>query len=319
MNEILKKLQIMGIVPVVVLDHEKDAEPLAKALCEGGLPCAEVTFRTNAAKESIRIMTSKFPNMLVGAGTVLTTDQVDQAVEAGAKFIVSPGLNPTVVSYCMEKGIPITPGVANPSQMEQAIELGLGVVKFFPAKAAGGLEMIKAMAAPYPKMKFMPTGGISVKNMNEYLAFDKIIACGGSWMVNGTLIKEGEFEEIKKLTKEAIMTMLGFELRHIGINCENEEKANATATFFDNVFGFTKKVAKNSFFAGIGIEALNTPYLGAKGHIAIGTNSVLRAKAYLESQGYKFREETVQYQGDKLIFIYLKEEVEGFAIHLIQK
>ena len=204
MNEVLKKIQETGIIPVVVLNDAKDAAPLAKALCEGGLPCAEVTFRTEAAEESIRIMSREFPEMFVGAGTVLTTDQVDRAVDAGAKFIVSPGLNPKVVKYCIEKGVPVTPGVCTPSEVEQAIELGLDVVKFFPAEPAGGLNMIKAMAAPYVGMKFMPTGGINPKNVREYLAYDRILACGGSWMVKGSLVEAGEFDKIRELAQEAV-------------------------------------------------------------------------------------------------------------------
>ena len=204
MNEVLKKIQETGIIPVVVLNDAKDAAPLAKALCEGGLPCAEVTFRTEAAEESIRIMSREFPEMFVGAGTVLTTEQVDRAVDAGAKFIVSPGLNPKVVKYCIEKGVPVTPGVCTPSEVEQAIELGLDVVKFFPAEPAGGLNMIKAMAAPYVGMKFMPTGGINPKNVREYLAYDRILACGGSWMVKGSLVEAGEFDKIRELVQEAV-------------------------------------------------------------------------------------------------------------------
>lgn len=204
MNEVLEKIQKIGIVPVVVLNDAKDAAPLAKALCDGGLPCAEVTFRTDAAEESIRIMAEQFPNMLVGAGTVLTTDQVDRAVAAGAKFIVSPGLNPKIVRYCVEKNIPITPGTTNPSDIEQAIECGLEVVKFFPAKQYGGLPAIKALAAPFPSMRFMPTGGVNQENIQEFLSFDKIIAVGGSWMVKDSLIKEGKFDEIKRLTAEAV-------------------------------------------------------------------------------------------------------------------
>ena len=198
MNEVLKQIEEIGIVPVVVLNDAKDAEPLAEALCEGGLPCAEVTFRTDAAEESIRIMSEKFPNMLVGAGTVLTTEQVDRAVAAGAKFIVSPGLNPKVVKYCVDKGILITPGCANPSDVEQAIENGLEVVKFFPAEQAGGLAYIKAIAAPYVGMKFMSTGGINPKNVRDYLAYDRIL------MVKGDLVKAGEFDKIKDLVKEAV-------------------------------------------------------------------------------------------------------------------
>lgn len=204
MNSTLEKLEQFGIVPVVVLDDAKDAAPLAKALCDGGLACAEVTFRTDAAEESIRIMTSEYPDMVVGAGTVLTTEQVDRAVSAGAKFIVSPGLNPKVVKYCLEKNIPVTPGVVTPSEMEQAIELGLEVVKFFPAEPSGGLAMIKAVAAPYTMLRFMPTGGINPQNITAYLQYNKIIACGGSWMVKGSLVSEGKFDEITALTKEAV-------------------------------------------------------------------------------------------------------------------
>ena len=204
MNEVLEKIQEIGIVPVVVLDDAKDAAPLAKALCEGGLPCAEVTFRTAAAEESIRIMSEQFPEMLVGAGTVLTTEQVDRAVAAGAKFIVSPGMNPRIVKYCVEKGILITPGCANPSDIEQALENGLDVVKFFPAEQFGGVATIKAMAAPYTMLKFMPTGGVSLKNLKDYLSCDKILCCGGSWMVKGDMIKAGEFDKISEMAKDAV-------------------------------------------------------------------------------------------------------------------
>lgn len=204
MKELLERIGEIGIVPVVVLNDVKDAEPLAQALCDGGLPCAEVTFRTDAAEESIRRMTESFPDMLVGAGTVLTIDQVDRAVAAGAKFIVSPGLNPKIVKYCNEKGVLIIPGCANPSDVEQAIENGLSVVKFFPAEQAGELNYIKAIAAPYTGLKFMPTGGINPKNVRSYLAYDKILACGGSWMVKGDLVQAGEFDKVRELVKEAV-------------------------------------------------------------------------------------------------------------------
>lgn len=203
MNAVLEEIQKIGIVPVVVLDDAKDAEPLAKALSEGGLPCAEVTFRTDAAEESIRIIAEKYPDMLVGAGTVLTTEQVDRAVAAGAKFIVSPGLNPKVVQHCLDKNIPVAPGTQTPSDMEKAIEMGLDVVKFFPAEPAGGLSMIKAVAAPYTMLKFMPTGGINLNNVEDYLKYDRILACGGSWMVKGDLVKAGKFDEILQMTKDA--------------------------------------------------------------------------------------------------------------------
>lgn len=208
MEKIIKTLEEQfygyGVVPVVVLNNVKDAIPLAEALIKGGLPCAEVTFRTEAAEESIRLMCSKYPEMLVGAGTVLTIEQVKRAVEAGAKFIVSPGFDPEIVDYCLENSIPVLPGCVTPSEVAKAIKRGMKVVKFFPAEQAGGLPMLKAMAAPYTMLKFMPTGGISAKNLKDYLGFEKIICCGGSWMVKGDMIEKGEFDKITEMTKEAV-------------------------------------------------------------------------------------------------------------------
>lgn len=204
MSTVTEKISTLGVVPVVVLEDAKDAAPLAKALVEGGLPCAEVTFRTDAAEESIKIMTSEYPDMFVGAGTVLTIEQVDRAVAAGAKFIVSPGFDPKIVDYCLSKEIPIFPGCITPSEVAQAVKRGLKVVKFFPAEQFGGVATIKAMAAPYVGLKFMPTGGVSAKNLESYLSCDKIVACGGSWMVKGDLVKAGKFDEIKAMTEEAV-------------------------------------------------------------------------------------------------------------------
>lgn len=203
MKDITERFEKLGVVPVVVLEDAKDAVPLATALVEGELPCAEVTFRTEAAEESIRLMTEQFPEMLVGAGTVLTVEQVDAAVRAGAKFIVSPGFDAEIVDYCLKNEIPVFPGCISPSEVAQAVKRGLKVVKFFPAEPAGGISMIKAMAAPYTGLKFMPTGGINAKNLGEYISCDKIVCCGGSWMVKGELVKTGEFTKIRQLTEEA--------------------------------------------------------------------------------------------------------------------
>lgn len=320
MNEILEQIYRIGIVPVIALDDAKDAKPLAEALIRGGLPCAEVTFRTAAAEESIRIMAGEFPEMLVGAGTVLTTDQVDRAVGAGAKFIVSPGLNPEVVKYCVSKNIPVTPGCANPSDVEQAIACGLEVVKFFPAEAAGGLPMIKAMSAPYTQMKFMPTGGINAKNINEYLGFKKIIACGGTWMVKSDLIKEGAFDRIEEMTKEAVNTMLDFSIKHIGVNAADEKESMETAEKFSDLLGTETKNGNSSVFAGSLIEVMKKPYLGACGHIAISTPNVDRAVYHLGRRGYKFNMDTAKYDADgRMTVVYLEDEIGGFAIHLVNK
>lgn len=319
MNEIISQFQKLGIIPVVKIDHAKEAVPLAKALCEGGLPVAEVTFRTDAAEESIRLMCEACPDMLVGAGTVLTTEQVDRAAAAGAKFIVSPGLNPKVVAYCLERKIPITPGTSSPTDIEAALELGLDVVKFFPAEASGGIAKIKAMSAPYPNVRFMPTGGINAKNLQSYLDFPKIVACGGSWMVSGELINSGNFGEITRLTKEAVTTMLGFELRHIGINAKDDAEADSVAGAFEKLFGFPKKTGNSSVFAGTAVEVMKTPYLGTHGHIAIGTNDINRAVYHMQLQGFEFDMDTAKYKDGKLVAVYLKGELGGFAVHLVQK
>ena len=203
MNEIYHKLHEIGIIPVVVLNDSKDALPLGKALIKGALPAAEVTFRTEAAAESIRILAEAYPELLIGAGTVLTTEQADLAIDAGAKFIVSLGLNPKVVRHCQEKNVVIIPGVATPSEIEKALELGLDIVKFFPAEPSGGLAMINALGAAYTKVRFMPTGGINADNVIPYLKSDKIFACGGSWMVKKDMIAAGEFGKISVLCQNA--------------------------------------------------------------------------------------------------------------------
>lgn len=201
--KIENKIQSLGVVPVVVLKEAENAVPLSDALCKAGVPCAEVTFRTEAAKESIRLMKQAHPDMLVGAGTVLTKEQVDEATEVGAAFIVSPGFDPEIVDYCIEKKIPVFPGCVTASEVAQAVKRGLKVVKFFPAEDFGGVKTIKALSAPYSQLKFMPTGGINAENIGEYLKCSSILACGGSWMVKGNLIKEKNFEKIEALTREA--------------------------------------------------------------------------------------------------------------------
>ena len=319
MNEILKKVGLYGIVPVVKIDNVEQAVPLARALCKGGLPVAEITFRTACAAEAIKRITTEFPNMLVGAGTVLTPEQADAAVAAGAKFIVSPGLNPRVVKHCTEIGVPITPGCANPSDIEAALELGLDVVKFFPAEAAGGLPMIKAMSAPYGNLKFMPTGGLNESNIFSYLKFNKILACGGSYMVSADLMNAGEWDKITELTRNAVMQMLGFELKHVGINCANKTEAEKALALIETMFGFAGKNGNSSAFAGTGIELMYEPYLGTNGHIAIGTNFIDRAIFYFENMGVKFNEASKKFDAKgNLVAVYFADEIAGFAFHLVQ-
>ncbi len=204
MKTIEERFYQYAVVPVVALEDSKDALPLAEALEEGGLPCAEITFRTEAAEESIRLIAGKRPDMLVGAGTVLSVEQADKAVKAGAKFIVSPGFDTEVVDHCLERGIPVYPGCVTPTEVAQAVKRGLRVIKFFPAEQAGGVPMMQALAAPYRSVKFMPTGGIGTKNLRDYLSFGKVLCCGGTWMVKESLIQDGDFKEIRRLAGEAV-------------------------------------------------------------------------------------------------------------------
>lgn len=316
--EILKRIKNIGLVPVIKIDDLEDALPLVKALCEGGLPVAEITFRTDLAKDAMMIIAKECPEMLVGAGTVLTTTQVDDAIEAGAKFIVSPGLNPKIVQYCQSKCIDIIPGCSNASDIEKALELGLTTVKFFPAEQLGGLKMIKALSAPYTKISFMPTGGINADNISEYIQHEKIVACGGTWMIDTKALKEKNYAHIKDLTEQAVLSMLGLELKHVAVNA-NTETSKAIAEMFACILGCKSRETNKGYFAGASIEIMNDG-VGVHGHIAVGTTSVDRAKNYLECKGFKFDESTVEYNDKgEMKFIYLKEEVNGFKIHLLRK
>ena len=239
MHPVLKQISDIGIVPVIAIDDAEKAVPLAKALAAGGLPVAEVTFRTAAGEAAIRAISREVPEMLVGAGTVLTHDQLDRALDAGARFIVSPGFNPDMVRYGLSKGALMVPGTATPGEMEQAMALGLEVVKFFPAEQNGGVAKLKALAGPYKTLKWMPTGGVNAKNLADYLAFDQIVACGGTWMVKKDLIQQENWAEITRLSREAVRTMLGFSLDHVGINCGSEAEADRLARTLCDMFGFS--------------------------------------------------------------------------------
>ncbi|GAI16228.1 unnamed protein product, partial [marine sediment metagenome] len=292
--KILERIGELGIVPVVKIEKAKDALPLGRALLDGDLPIAEITFRTSAAEESIKSLTRELPELLVGAGTVLTVEQTKKAVSAGAKFIVSPGFNPKVVDYCIENNIPVTPGINNPTQIEMALERGIEVVKFFPAEASGGLPLLKSMSAPYTGIKFIPTGGINLNNLSSYLSNNKVHACGGSWMVKADLISSGNFAEITRLTKEAISTMLGFEFSHLGINEKNKDRALNSANLLSSLFYLPVKEGTSSFFAGSGFEVIKSQYLGKHGHIAIATNHIRRAIAYLKKKDISVLPETAK-------------------------
>jgi len=319
-DALVDELENVGIVPVIKLSNVNDAENLAKALRDGGINCAEVTFRAAGADEVIRRMTKAYPDMLIGAGTVLTCEQVDAAIAAGAKFCVAPGFNPKVVKHCLDKGVPFAPGVSSASEIEQVLELGLDFVKFFPAEQAGGIAYIKSVCAPYSTMRFMPTGGVSADNLNNYLAFKKIVCCGGSWIVPAALVNNGDWAGVTRLCREAVDKMLGFTLAHVGINCADEKAAKSVADKFDSAFGFAPKDGNSSVFASTFVELMKQPFRGKNGHIAVATNSVKRAVYQLKLRGFEVDPSSVKYNADGVMNVaYLKDEFGGFAVHLVLK
>jgi len=318
MSSIINTLSLLGIIPVVVIERPESGEKLAKALMDGGLPCMEITFRTEGAAKAIKKISQSYPQILLGAGTVLTIEQAALAIDAGAKFIVAPGLNRKVVEYCLSKNVPFIPGVATPTDIEMALEMGVETLKLFPAEGLGGVEYLKALSGPYKKVQFIPTGGIHQANLMSYLNQQNVLACGGSWMVRTDLIQSENFDEIRLLTQNAINTMLGFELKHIGINCPDESTALSQSRQLSDMLHMTVKEGSTSVFVGSSFEFTKKPFLGANGHIAIGTHSIRRSMYFLEQRGYKVLPDRKSEKDGKLISIYLEKEFSGFAVHLLQ-
>ena len=315
----LERLYNAAVVPVVVLDDAADAVPTAKALLAGGVDVMEITFRTAAAADSIEAVAKECPDMLVGAGTVITLEQCKNAVARGAKFIVSPGFNEEIVVWCIEHGVGVTPGCVTPTEIMQAMACGLKVVKFFPANVYGGLTAMKALSGPFGGIKFIPTGGVNDKNLAEYISAPFIHAVGGSWLCAKADIAAHNFDKITSLCKEARRIALGFEIAHIGVNTADADESLAICQALDAAFGFGVKEGNSSNFAGSGVEVMKSPYLGKNGHIAVKTNSILRAAAELAKNGFTLDEATAKYKGEKMVAVYLKQEFGGFAVHLLQK
>ena len=315
----LDRLFNAAVVPVVVLDDAADAVPTARALLAGGVDVMEITFRTAAAADSIAAVAKECPDMLVGAGTVVSLDQCRNAVDCGAKFIVSPGFNQEIVTWCLEHGIAATPGCVTPTEIMQAMACGLKVVKFFPANVYGGLTAMKALSGPFGGIKFIPTGGVSDKNLAEYISAPFIHAVGGSWLCAKADISVHRFDRITALCREARRIALGFELVHVGINAADADASLAVCGALDAAFGFGVKEGSSSNFAGSAVEVMKQPYLGQNGHIAVRTNSIARAAAELAKKGFALDESTVKYKDGRMTAVYLRQEFGGFAIHLVQK
>ena len=320
MNPIMERVYEIGIIPVIAFNSVDEALPLCKALADGGLPAAEVTFRTACAEDCIKLIHEKMPEMLLGAGTVLTIDQADRAIAAGASFVVSPGFDPNVTKHVIEKGSIMMPGTCSPGEMQQAMNLGCEGIKFFPAEANGGVAMLKNIGGALKTAKWMCTGGVNAKNVNDYLAYDQIFAVGGTWMCKSDKIKAGAWDEITAMCREAVDTMLGLELAHIGINSADEAEAAKTAETLGMLLNMAVKPGNSSIFVGKKeFEIMKKPGRGTHGHIAIGTNNVDRAIYHLGRRGVKFDMDSKVVKNGKTTAIYMADEIAGFAIHLVQK
>ena len=317
--DILQRLSNAAIIPVAVIDDAKDAVSTARALLAGGIDVMEITFRTAAAPYAIKAVADNCPDMLVGAGTVITLEQCQKAVEMGAKFIVAPGFDAKVVKWCIDSGVTITPGCVTSSEFMAAMKMGLNVVKFFPANVYGGLSAMKALSGPFGGIKFIPTGGVNAQNVGEYISAPFIHAVGGSWVCPKTDIAAGNFEKITALCAESRQNLLGYEVAHVGINTENNDMAQEVANAFGAAFNFAAKDGNSSVFASTGIEVMKSQYLGKQGHLAVRANQIDIAVADLKKKGFQVDMETAKYKGDRMIAVYLKNEIGGFAIHLLQK
>lgn len=319
MQEALERLFQAGVVPVVVLERAEDAVPTARALLAGGIDVMEITFRTEAAAQSIVEVTRECPEMLVGAGTVVTLDQCKKAVDCGAKFIVSPGYNDQVVAWCVEHDVAVTPGCVTPTEIMEAIDRGLKVVKFFPANVYGGLNAMKALSGPFGGVRFIPTGGVNAQNLEEYISAPFVHAVGGSWLCAKSDIASGNFDKITALCAQARKTVLGFELGHVGVNTSDNEASLELCQTLDRAFGLGVKEGNSSNFAGSAVEVMKSEGPGDHGHIAIRTNSVPRAVAELSRCGFALDNNSAKYKNGKMIAVYLQEQFGGFAVHLLQK
>lgn len=317
MSEIIDMIRKNGILPIASIENEIDAIPIGTALYNAGLRVIEITFRTDKALESMRVITSAFPDMYIGAGTVCTTKQVDMAIEAGCRFIVSPGVNPKIIKYCKKKEIEIIPGVSTATEIEQAIDLGISLVKFFPCELLGGIDYIKALSHPYPKITFLPSGGIDGKNMGEYLKHPAVVAVNGTWIIDEDFHEKQNFDEIEERAKNAVKEMLGFRIDHVAVNLARDEEAEEAAGDFADLFDLEVTEDAQSFKAGEMFQAMKPSMRGLMGHMGIQTNSLERAEYYLSNRGVEFGLEN--HDSIEEDSIYLNTEIGGIAIQILEK
>lgn len=320
MNVLYESIRNSGILPVVAIEKVEYAVPLAEACVAAGLTGLEITFRTDCAAEAIREIRRACPGLLLGAGTILSCALADEAIAAGADFLVTPGFNPKVVQYAVEKKIPILPGVATPAEIEMAMELGLEVLKFFPAEQSGGVPKLKLLAGPYKNVKFVPTGGITEENFRAYLALDNVLAVGGSFMIDKKAMAAGNFAAVQEELERILDKMLGLKLAHIGINHTGEGEALETASTLHTVFHMPYAVGNSSIFSGKKeFELMKTGGRGTHGHIAVAVSDIDRGIHFLRKRGVSFQENSLVVKGGRKIAIYLRQEIGGFAFHLMKE
>lgn len=317
MHQILHTLGTIGLIPVVKIEDAAKAVPLGKALAAGGLPCLEITFRTAAAADAIRNLSRQAPELLVGAGTVVNAGLAKAAIDSGARFIVSPGFDPAVVDYCLERDVPVVPGVSTASEIQAALEKGLEVLKFFPAEVSGGTAMLDALAGPFPQVSFIPSGGIDQSNLAEYARRANVLAVGGTWMAKTDMIEREDWATITGMTREALTGLQGFSFAHMGINSADAGTAADTAARFA-LFGFEEKPGTSSIFNGSVIEVMKAPFRGERGHIGLACWNVERALAFLEPHGFRAVAETAKFDKGRMSVVYLEPEIGGFAVHLVR-
>lgn len=320
MSDIFERISEYGIVPLVTLDDPNDAVPLARALVEGGIPIAEVTFRTAAGGESIKRMAKEVPEIIVGSGTVHTVDQAKETVDNGGKFVITPGFNAKVVEWCVNNNVPVCPGTVVPSDIEEAMNYGLKVVKFFPAEAYGGINTIKNLGAPFSGIKFVPTGGVGLHNLRDYLDLPNVAAVGGSFVPPAKMVKEKDWEGIVKTCKEINSKVFDFTVGHVGINANTEDNATKVTDRIAELFESDKRETPLAFFSGNLVEVMKVPFVGTHGHICVDTCDLKRAMAMLERKGVEFDEENRFFDAKgNLVTAYMKEEIGGFAFHIRQR
>ena len=319
-NKIFETIAEYGVVPLVTLSDAADAVPLGRALVAGGIPIAEVTFRTEAGAESIRRMAAEVPDLIVGAGTVHDVEHARQTKEAGGKFVITPGFNPKVVDWCLSHDMPVCPGTVTPADLEQALEFGLKTVKFFPAEAYGGIKTLKALAGPYAMLKFVPTGGVGLNNLLDYLSLPNVAAAGGSFIPPGDLVKRQDWDGIAALGRRICAMIFDFTVGHVGINANEPKRAGEVTEAIEALFDTETRDTPLSFFTGKLAEVIKQPFVGEHGHVCVDTRDLPRALAMLRRKGVSFDEKSYAYDDKgRLMTVYLKDEIGGFAFHIRQR